>query len=100
MKVDLRVGNEEREVVCPPDVVWFGISSNSIGGGMNISKYLEYYSDSISLREEIVPISEGKDMTLLFYTSNDEKLQDLLLKYKGLRILEFRCEEVEIVATL
>lgn len=100
MKVDLRVGNEEREVVCPPDVVWFGISSNSIGGGMNISKYLEYYSDSISLREETVAVSEGKDVTLLFYSSKDEDLQDLLLKYKGLRILEFRCEEVEIVATL
>ena len=100
MKVDLRVGNEKKMIVCPPEVIWFGISSNSICGGMNISKYLEYYSDSISLSEETVPISEGKEMTLLFYTSHDKDLQDLLLKYKGLRILEFRCEEVEIVATL
>ena len=100
MKIDLRVGDEKRDIVCSPDVIWLGISSDSIAGGMNISKYLEYYSNKINLREETVAIPNDKDVTLLFYSSEDEELHNLLLKYKGLRILEFRCKEMEIVATV
>ena len=100
MKIDLRIGDEKRDVACSQDVIWLGISSDTIAGGMNISKYLEHYADRINLREETVAVPHDKDVTLLFYTSEDEELHSLLLKYKGLRILEFKCEEMEIVATL
>ena len=95
MKVDLRVGTDMEEIVYPDDVIFVGLSF-SYG---NICKYLEYYGN-ITVTEEKIDLPDGKDAAILVYRSDDEKLHQIINKYKGLTVLEFHCDDVDIVATL
>lgn len=99
MKVDLGLGTRRKEIVYPDDVIFVGLSSVSICNGMNIAKYLEYYGN-ITVTKEKLDLPDGKDATILVYRSDDEKLRQIMNKYRGLAILEFHCDDVDIVATL
>ena len=95
MKVDLRVGTDMKEIVYPNDVIFIGLSF-SYG---NICKFLEYYGN-ITVAEEKIDLPDGKHVTILVYRSDDKKLRQIMNKYRGLAILEFHCDDVDIVATL
>lgn len=95
MKVDLRVGTDMKKIVYPDDVIFVGLSF-SYG---NICKFLEYYGN-ITVTEEKIDLPDGKDATILVYRSDDEKLHQIINKYKGLMVLEFHSDDLEIVATL
>lgn len=99
MKVDLRVGTDKKEFVYPDDVIFVGISFVNIDLKISITEYLQYFGN-ISVTEEKLIFPCGEDATLFIYKSDDETLRQIIKKYKGLTVLEFCSDEVEIIATL
>lgn len=100
MKLDLRIGFYIKEIICPRDVIWFGVSYRNCDYRANISNHLELIFDDIVVKEEVYSLSDGGEIVLYFYSSNDKGFNCILEKNKGLRILEFFCEDFEIIVTI
>lgn len=98
MKVELSINGDNRELIYPENVVWIGYISHS--RGLTVSTGFDLFFDNVTKAEEKLTDSETDEATILVYYSEDKRLQDLIGKYKGLRIYEVSYNGLVITATI